>query len=408
MHQEEGLRMKPRIDVAVVTPGSFVIPSGKSSSVELVVEEVAARVGRRVRVAVLGRRSRVLPPEELRGGVKYARVPAPTPAGYIRNVSRRLEKLKPDIIQVENRPRFVRYLRRRHPRAKIVLSLHSVTFVSRPHIRLAELRRCLAAADRIVVNSEFIREEMERRDPRSRGKLVVNHLGVDPAGFASRWHGEGALRREAMTARLGLQGRRVLLYVGRLIPIKGVHHVLEAMPRIVQEVPNAVLLIVGSAFYGSKRTTPYVRRLHRMAKRMKEHVRFIPYVPHGEVADWFRLADVLVVPSGRREAFGLVNVEAMAAGVPVVATHAGGIPEIIEEGVTGLTVRLSSIGEELPERLAWLLRDEEAACRMGMMSVERVLEHFTWERTAERWLALYAELLPGKPGLELPPPPYPG
>ncbi|MCZ8519176.1 MULTISPECIES: glycosyltransferase family 4 protein [Paenibacillus] len=390
--------MKPRIDVAVVTPGSFVIPSSRSSSVELVVEEVAARVGRGLRLAVLGRRSRVLPAEEIRGGVRYARVPAPSPRGYIRRISRRLEKLRPDIIQVENRPRFVRYLRRRHPGAKIVLSLHSVTFVSRPHIRLGELRRCLAAADRIVVNSEFIRQEMERRDPGSRDKLVVNHLGVDTGKFASRWHGEEAVRREAMLAQLGLQGKRILLYIGRLIPIKGVHHVMEAMPRILAEVPDTVLVIVGSAFYGSKRTTPYVRRLHRMAKRMKLPVRFIPYVPHNEIADWFRLADVLVVPSGRREAFGLVNVEAMAAGVPVVATRCGGIPEIIEEGVTGLTVQLTSIHEELPDRLSWLLRDEGAAYRMGIHSVERVREHFTWERTAERWLDLYEELRHGRPG----------
>lgn len=376
-------------DVVFVTPGSFVIPSGNSSSVELVVEQIVRRLQKHVRLAVIGRRGRTLRRTEIREGVLYERVPAASPRRYVEGVSRKLRKLRPKVIQVENRPRFARFLKRRHPGAQVWLSLHSVTFVSKPHIRRPELRRCLAAVDRVVVNSHYLKDEMVRRDPCVQSKIVVNHLGVDPDRFISRWSPEGAAKREALLRRLGLQDRKIILYVGRLIPIKGVHHLLAAMPEIVVKVPQALLLVVGGAFYGSRRLTPYVRRLRRTSAPLRNYVRFVPYVPHGEVDDWFRLADVLVVPSARREAFGLVNVEAMAAGVPVVATRAGGMPEIVEEGVTGLTLKTDVLESGLAPAVISLLQNEDEARCMGEQSVERVQRLFTWERMAERWLTFY-------------------
>lgn len=377
-----------RPDVAIVTPGSFVVPSGKSSSVELVVEQVASRINSHVRLVVLGSLGR-LPASEECQGVRYIRVAAPSPQQYIRNVSRKLASLRPQVIQVENRPRFVRYLRQRYPQTRIWLSLHSVTFVSKPRIGSKELRQCLAAADRIVVNSWFLKEQIELKDPGAAHKIVVNHLGVDTGRFVSRWSPEGAAKREMMLHHHGWQDRKIILYVGRLIPMKGVHHLLEAMPRIIGELPNALLLVVGSAYYGSNRLTPYVQRLHRMGAKLKQHVHFNPFVSHEEIDEWFRLADVLVVPSTNKEAFGLVNVEAMASGVPVIATRAGGMIEIVEDGVTGRMLQLSSLGTELAPAVTSLLHNEEDVRRMGEQSMDRVMNHFTWEQTAARLLDLY-------------------
>lgn len=375
--------------IAIITPGSFVVPCATSSSVELVVEQVARRLLPAVRPVVFGKKSRSVPSSEMVDGVRYIRVSSLSPGSYIAQVSRRLKAYQPEILQVENRPRFVRYLRKRHRHAVICLVLHSITFISSPYISLKELQSCLRAADRIVVNSCFLRDQLICKAPGARKKIMVNYLGVDMERFTSRWSAEGADKRLEMVNRLGLSGKKIVLYVGRLLRMKGVHHLLKAMPDIVKQVPDAIVLVVGSAYYSSDRVTPYVKQLKRLGVRLGDHVRFIPYVPHTEIADWFQLADVLVVPSGNKEAFGLVNVEAMASGVPVVATHVGGMKEIIEHGQNGWTIDPKRLREDLAPSIVTLLTQQELAQAMGQNGVIKAQEHFTWDRTAERWLDYY-------------------
>ncbi|SFK72496.1 Glycosyltransferase involved in cell wall bisynthesis [Paenibacillus sp. 1_12] len=379
--------------VAIITPGSFVVPCATSSSVELVVEQVARRMTTEVCPIIFGKQSPNMPSSEVLDGVQYIRVPARSPRGYISQVSQRLKALRPALLQVENRPRFVRYLRKRYPRAIICLVLHSITYISTPHISRTELQSCLRAADCIVVNSYFMKEQLLRRAPDIRRKIKVNYLGVDTEQFISRWTAEGAERRLEALEQLGLGGKKIILYVGRLLRMKGVHHLLEAMPEVVKRVPNAVVFVVGSAFYSSPRTTHYVRGLKRIATRLKAPIRFIPYVPHTSIVDWYRLADVLVVPSGKNEAFGLVNVEAMASGVPVVATHVGGMKEIIEHERTGLSINPAQLKKELAPSIIRLLTNPEWSQALGEASVLKVQQQFTWERTAARWLNFYREQL---------------
>ncbi|PYI52094.1 glycosyltransferase family 4 protein [Paenibacillus flagellatus] len=378
-----------RIRIAIVTPGTFAVPSGRSSSVELVATEVAERLAERADVTVVGKKTRKQPSREVRQGVRFVRPPAKT---YIDKVGRLLARETPDVIQVENRPRYARRLKRRYPDTPVVLSFHSTVFMSKPHISAAALRSCLKAADAVVVNSAFLRERLLAADPSAEPKIVVNHLGVDTGTFTSRWTPEAEAERNDMLGRLGLQGKKIVLYVGRLIPSKGVHHIVRAMPALTTFEPDAVLLVVGSAFYGSDRTTPYVRKLRRLAAIVKPHVRFVPYVPHGEIASWFRLADVVVVPSASREAFGLVNVEAMAAGVPVVATAAGGMTEIIEHGRTGLLADPNRIAEQLVAHVAAVLADPDYARSLGENGQRRVRESFAWTATADRLHELYVRL----------------
>jgi spore coat protein SA len=187
---------------------------------------------------------------------------------------------------------------------------------------------------------------------------------------------------------MGYTGKKIILYAGRLREIKGVHHLLEAMPRLAAQYPDAVLLVVGGAFYGSKRTTDYVRKLHRMARSLPRNVRFVPYVPHEQMPEWFRLADVAVMPSPRREAFGLVNVEAMASAVPVVAADSGGMREIILHEETGYLVPVGYLSGGIADAVGRLLADQELARRMGEQAAQRVREQFTWESAAVRWLML--------------------
>lgn len=377
--------------VAVVTPGSFPVPSGKSSSVEHVVSEWTARLQAMADCTVFGIRPRGYAKYETINGVRYMRPVPSRRKGYLASVIRHLKTGQYDVIQVENRPRYVKAIRTAVPGVPVWLSLHSLTYLSERRISPGELSRCLTAADRILVNSEFLKDEIASRMPSIRDRIFVNYLGANLHQFSSRWTEEGKRKREQMLKELGLKQRKVVLYVGRLMKMKGVHHLLEAFPAIAACVPDAALVIVGGAYYGSKRLTAYVRRLHRLGKRMPRQVKFVHYVPHEKIQDWFRIADVVVVPSANREAFGLVNVEAMATGVPVVATSAGGMKEIVVSGETGYLADPANIQSELSNLISQLLANEQLCRMMGEAGLRRVCEMFTWEHMALRWLQLYRQ-----------------
>lgn len=394
---------KPR--VAVITPGVFEVFSETSSSVELVTRQVCRELKDDVEFVVFGRRLPGYKSGERRDGLAIIRFPRFSATrsrayrhgriGYLQRVSERLARLRPDIIQVENRPRFALSLKRRFPRTPVWLSLHSTTFISRPHIDRQLLRQCLTAVDRVIVNSSFLREVMLRIDPRCAAKTEVNYLGVDTETFVSRWEEPQRRKRAEMLESLGLRDKKIVLYAGRLLPIKGVHHLLRAMPSVADRFPETVLLVVGSAFYGSKKKTPYVSRLYRMGKALPRHVRFVPFVPHRDMHSWFALADVVVVPSFRKEAFGLVNVEAMSCGVPIIATYSGGMKEILRHGESGFLLDPQRIDQELPHYLQVLLADPALCRRMGEANARMARERFAWRETAKRLLRWYRETAVG-------------
>ncbi|MDD9269980.1 glycosyltransferase family 4 protein [Paenibacillus sp. GCM10023248] len=381
------------IKVAIVTPGTFPIPSGTSSSVEMVVNHTAKHLVKHMGVYVLGRKTLHQPSHEVQEGVHYLRVRYEKPASYIARVSQQIKLVKPNVIQVENRPRFVRYLRRRHPGIKISLMLHSTSFISMPHISVRELSTCLRAANVIVVNSDFLKRLIQRKVPSCSHKVVTQHLGADLSQFTSKWTPEGSESRLETLKKLGYENKKIILFVGRLIPKKGVHHLLDAMLQVIRSEPDAILLIVGSAYYGKDTQTDYVRKLHRMGSSMPQYVRFFPYVAHNDIAKWYQLADVVAVPSAPNEAFGLVNVEAMAAGVPVVATRSGGIQEVVDHGTTGYLINPDQIADELPRYLVRVLGDVELQKVMGEQGLQRVKHLFTWERSADQWFERYRSMM---------------
>lgn len=375
--------------VAIITPGSFVIPSGRSSSVERVVEKVSPLAAGLLDVRIYGVAGSGLPAKGEVAGVPCWRLPGGS--RYIPSILRHLRIWRPDTVEVHNRPALAYRLKAKLPGSRVLLTLHSTNFISAPRLRPDRALRYLEALDGLIVNSEYLKLEIRRRFPLLAKEIYVNRLGVSLDDFAPRWTPAGEALREARLKDLGWEGAKIVLFVGRLIPSKGGHHLLTAWEKIVKAEPEAMLLIVGSAFYGNDRETGYTRRLKAEAATYGGSVRFLPFVPYPQVADWYNLADVLVVPSGEEEAFGLVNVEAMASAVPVVAARVGGIPEIVADGQAGFLYSPEAWREQLSERVLQLLGDRDLRRRMGCCGRELARQHFRWDHTASRWVRLIRE-----------------
>ncbi|WP_110933858.1 glycosyltransferase family 4 protein [Paenibacillus bouchesdurhonensis] len=375
-----------RQKVAVITPGSFVIPSGHSSSVERVIEKVAPLAANELDIRIFGLTDGQIPKLGQLGEIPCFRMPGGRQ--YLSSLLRHLRKWHPDIVDVHNRPLLAYQLKNKLPMASVFLTLHSTTFFVTSSQSVGKMSFILDGVDTIIVNSEYLKRKLQQRFPAMKTPISVNPLGVSLEDFTPRWTSPGEYLRQARLADLGWSRRKIIMFIGRLLPSKGVHHLLNALPEILRQEKDAMLVIVGSAYYGVNRESQYVRRLKKMAEPYKDRVAFLPYSPYPSVADWYNLADLIVVPSGEDEAFGLVNVEAMASAVPVVASRAGGIPEVVIDGESGLLLPPSLLPKSLALGITALLGSEERCIRMGRAGRELARRKFRWQHTAARWVHL--------------------
>ena len=260
-----------------------------------------------------------------------------------------------------------------------VVGVHWKARVFHWHRRLL-LPAILRAADAIVTTSHdyaassFLAPAL----PALEGKLVAIPGGVDLAAFAP------AGERPALRARLGLPDQPTVFFLARLDRahyFKGLHVLIEAMTYI----PEATLVVGGDGEWRSDYEA-------QARARLGERVRFVGDVADPALPDYYRAADVLALPSiDRTEAFGLVLLEALACGTPVVASRLPGVRTLVDDGRTGFLV---DPGDpiDLAARLAQCLREHDA---LAPNAVAFARARYGWEAIASQLLALYQRLLAG-------------
>lgn len=378
--------------VTIVTPGSFPIPAKKTSSVENSLMQQAPYLSKHIDLTILGRKLSSSPDACVLDGACYVNFAA-SKTGYLNQVINYYKKNPTSILQVENRPSYILKIKKELPDAPVWLSLHSITFLQPGFIKKRQLKKALEMTEYILVNSEYVKSVLLQHFPHLENKLIVNYLGVDEKVFAPRYSVHQAELRQKELDKLKLQGKPIILYVGRLIPEKGVHHLIQAFQRLKANQPEAVLLIVGARSYGQNKLTRYVRELKRMSRKDKDSIHFVPFTPHSDINRWYRIADVAVVPSIGQEAFGLVNLEAMSTGLPVIATEIGGIPEVIKDGKNGVLVPAENHVQHLTDALQKILGHPSWANQLGRKGREMVEDTFTWRHSAKRLSEAYRKYI---------------
>jgi rhamnosyl/mannosyltransferase len=236
--------------------------------------------------------------------------------------------------------------------------------------------RMLKKAQRIIVTSpHYLASSVLLK--KFQEKCVVIPLGIDLRKFDKK-----GCEKEIAAIR-SQYGGRIVLFVGRLTHYKGVRYLLEAMKEV-----SGRLLIIG--------TGELERQLRNQVKRnnLRTKVHFLGELGEEEVVPFFHACDLLVLPSiTRNEAFGLVQLEAMACGKPVISTHLEtGVQYVNQTGVTGFIVPPRD-SEALAGAINRLLEDEKLRTRMGIEGRRRVEREFTKERMAWGTLKLYEEVL---------------
>ena len=249
-----------------------------------------------------------------------------------------------------------------------------------PPCRIEGERQVAQRADRIICASDHERrllEDVYGADPR---RISVVACGVDLGLFKP-------IDKEAARDALGLNGKKMVLFVGRIEPLKGVDILLAAAAQMRGE-SDFQIFVVG----GDGTATDEMRRLRGLASDLGiiRRVSFLGPVDHDRLPLFYNAADICVVPS-YYESFGLVALEAMACGTPVVASRVGGLTVTVRDGETGYLIPWH-YPQPFAERMALLLGDEELRRSFGRTAREAV-KGFGWSSIADALESLYRELL---------------
>ena len=233
--------------------------------------------------------------------------------------------------------------------------------------------------DRIVCVSQAVRDHHARRAHLPLRRYAVIHNGIDADAYARDPRRRGRLRRQWAIG----PGQVLLAFVGRLDVQKNVGAFLAASSRLRSQGHDVRAVIAGD---GDD------RKLVEQFLRSGETSSWASWLGQvGDVAGLLSAADILVQPS-RWEGFGLAAAEAMAAGLPVVATRVPGLQEVVEDGATGLLVASEGL-DALTVALARLIEDPRERKRMGLAGRRRVKEHFSITANVAAHARLYSELL---------------
>lgn len=236
-------------------------------------------------------------------------------------------------------------------------------------------------ADIITVNSEAAKNELVSRFPEIKNKIVKIPMGIDTKLFRPKNAG-GKFKK--------YKGKKIILFAGRLNEQKGIECLFKALPIVISEIKNIKLLIIGEG--------EYRKQLEKAADELniRNHVEFLGSKSHNELAGYYNLADVFVLPSITSrigtESFGLVLAEAMACGTCVIGSSSGGINEIIKNNENGLIFQEKN-SEELADDIIKILKDGKFRERLAENGLKYSRKNFDWNIISGKFLKIYGKFL---------------
>jgi glycosyltransferase involved in cell wall biosynthesis len=335
---------------------------------------------------------------------------------YGRMVARDLKKQGCDVIHLQHCSQYAPIIRAANPEARIVLHLHAEWFSQSDP---AVLTNRLATVDLITTVGNYITKKTKRDFPFISDRCETVYNGIDGREFA-REMDYGASRRRTV---------KRILYSGAVSPHKGLHVLLRAFVIVARMYPDVLLEIVGPVgnypleenfdlkdkaaieslrpFYATSLWSilkssfssevpgegTYLSYLKaNLPADVAEKVAFLGLIPREELVDRYYSSDIFAFAPIWNEGFGLPPVEAMAAGLPVVASRSGAVTETVIDGLTGFLVEKND-AEELAKALLVLLNDDSLREAMGRAGRRRAFQDFTWFKVAQQIHARYNEML---------------
>ena len=268
----------------------------------------------------------------------------------------RNELEKYDYVIVENIGRFVPIIKR-NLKSKVILHLHNDYL----NINTENKEEIVESADSIWCVSEFIANQVRKISPQEE-KVKVLYNGINLDDFKKDI---SLIEKEKLKEKLNIsENDFVYIYVGRIMPEKGVKELILAYKKVKEIHDNVKLLIVGGTVEINKNKNKYVKELYKISKEDKRSIIFTGKVEHSDLIEYYSIANAQIVPSIWNEAFGLIILEGMSMGIPLIVTKSGGIPEIL--GKNAIYVERENLVEELSREMLKIIDlkiDKDQLCK---------------------------------------------
>ena len=231
---------------------------------------------------------------------------------------------------------------------------------------------------KVIVCSNYMQREVKSLFQVPHDKIAVIENGVNAENFQNDCEPE-------FRDKYASPAEDIIFYIGRLVREKGVQVLIQAMPKILQDNPDTKLVVAGKG--------GFLDNLKSQAKFLgiEDRIYFTGFVSDEERNKLYQAADLAVFPSFY-EPFGIVALEGMTTGTPVVVSDVGGMGDFVENGVTGLKVPPNN-PYQLAEAVQYILNNRKAAAGMAERAINLVEEEFNWKKIAEKTIKVYQEIL---------------
>lgn len=270
-----------------------------------------------------------------------------------------LSKNKIDLLIIENRQGIA--LQYTHTVAyPIMLHLHNDTLNQKSHLALEIANKY----NKIITVSDYIKRQVDTINHHSETKVIYNGIEIERFRYPNH-----LAKRE----QYGLSHNDfVVVYAGRITEIKGIRELLQAFIGL-KSYPMIKLLLIGSKESDADNTGRFATEIHELSQQLGKQIRYTGFIPYKDIPGILKMGDVSIVPSICEEAFSLSALESMAAGLPVIATRTGGIPEVVGQDSAIMVENDKDLVENIKKSILKLYATPCLRHRMSEIGQERSL-----------------------------------
>lgn len=297
---------------------------------------------------------------------------------YLYKALKKLKNKKYDVIILENRPGYARKVYDVCSESRLVLHLHN-DLLSIESNDASSIKSNLSS---VITVSDYIKRRVADVEPYKPINTCYN--GIDLSLF------ETNISKSNTRSELNVkQNEFVIVYSGRLIPEKGVRELLQAM-QYLDDLPLKLLIIGGDFFGNNVVVTDYMKDLYKIASVYKDRIIFTGFVPYDKIPGYLQCADAGVIPSLWEDPCPLSCIEGMAAGLPMIVTLSGGMPELVDDRCAFVLEKSSNLPLDIAEAIKYLFYHPVKRMEMSLASKKRSLQ-FSKERYANNFFELLAQ-----------------